>query len=159
MKQSSELPSLHRLIDESFAKRAWHGPNLRGSIRGLTAQQASWRPSPKRHNVWEIVVHCAYWKYVVRRRILREKKGSFPIEGSNWFRRPERKTEAAWKRDIQLLEDMHKLMVEAIEELKPADLKKKIWGSWSGHSTIAGIAMHDVYHAGQIQLLKRMLRQ
>ena len=159
MKQRSELLSLLQLIGESFSKRAWHGPNLRGSIRGLSAQQAAWRPSPKRHNVWEIVVHCAYWKYVVRRRILREKRGSFPVEGSNWFRRPEHKSEAAWKRDIQLLEDMHKLMVEAIEELKPTDLKKKAWGSWSAHSTIAGIAMHDVYHAGQIQLLKRMMKQ
>jgi hypothetical protein len=159
MKQNTELRSLLQTIDECFAKRAWHGPNLRGSIRGLSAQQAAWRPSPKRHNIWEIVVHCAYWKYVVRRRLLGEKKGSFPLIGSNWFQRPQNKSEAAWKRDIQLLEDMHELMVEAIEDLKPADLKKKVWKSWSAHSTIAGIAMHDVYHAGQIQLLKRLVKQ
>ncbi|MEK6565344.1 MAG: DinB family protein [Bacteroidota bacterium] len=159
MKQNTELRSLLQTIDECFAKRAWHGPNLRGSIRGLSARQAAWRPSPKRHNIWEIVVHCAYWKYVVRRRILGEKRGSFPLEGSNWFRRPENKSEVAWRRDIQLLEDMHELMVEAIEDLKPADLKKKVWKSWSTHSTIAGIAMHDVYHAGQIQLLKRLVKQ
>ena len=158
MKQSSELISLLRLIDESFAKRAWHGPNLRGSIRGLSARQAAWRPSPKRHNIWEIVVHCAYWKYIVRRRILREKKGSFPLKGSNWFHRPEMKPEASWKKDIQLLEGMHKLLVKAIEGLKPGDMKKR-WVSWSADSTVAGIAMHDVYHAGQIQLLKRMMKQ
>lgn len=159
MKKNSELRTLLRTIDESFSKRAWHGPNLRGSIRGLSARQAAWRPSTKRHNIWEIVVHCAYWKYVVRRRLLGGKKGSFPLIGSNWFRRPEHESEVAWKRDIQLLEDMHALLVEAIEDLKPADLKKKIWKTWSTHSTIAGIAMHDVYHAGQIQLLKRLVKQ
>ena len=64
-----------QLIDEAYKNRAWHGTNLRGSIRGLSAQQAAWRPAPTRHNIWEIVVHTAYWKYVVRRRLLGEKKG------------------------------------------------------------------------------------
>ncbi len=57
------------LLDEAFDKKSWHGPNLRGSIRGVTAQQAAWRPGPDRHNIWELTLHAAYWKYVVRRRL------------------------------------------------------------------------------------------
>ena len=74
-KSNPQIKLLLSLIDEAYEKKTWHGPNLRGSIRGLTAKQASWRPSPKRHNIWEIVVHAAYWKYIVRRRLLGEKKG------------------------------------------------------------------------------------
>lgn len=147
------------MVDEGYASRAWHGPNLRGAIRGLNAKQASWRPSKKRHNIWEIVVHCAYWKYIVRRRILGEKKGSFPLKGSNWFHRPEEVTEPSWKRDRKLLADMHSSLAEAITGLEDSDLQKKPKGSiWSIRSTVYGIAMHDVYHAGQIQLLKRMMK-
>lgn len=79
---------LLELLDEAFEKRSWHGPNLRGVLRGVTAEQAAWRAAPGRHNIWELTVHAAYWKYAVRRRLLGEKRGSFALEGSNWIERP-----------------------------------------------------------------------
>jgi hypothetical protein len=157
--RNSELNLLLHIIDEGYARKTWHGPNLRGAIKGLTAQEAAWRPSAGRHNIWEIVVHCAYWKYIVRRRILAEKKSSFPLKGSNWFLRPSHKSESAWKEDLKLLDAMHVLMVEAIAGLTTSNLSRKPKGSeWSIRATVYGIAMHDVYHAGQIQLLKRLMR-
>jgi|SRR5450759_2483133 uncharacterized damage-inducible protein DinB len=152
-----EVLQLLQIINESYDQRAWHGTNLRGSIRGLAAEQASWRPSPARHNIWEVVVHCAYWKYIVRRRILGGKKGSFPLKGSNWFKRPVDQTDAAWRADIHLLEETHQTLRDAIAGLKSSDLKKKPFGSkWTNLQIISGIASHDLYHAGQIQLLKRL---
>ena len=155
---SSELHTYLTLLSEGYSKKTWHGPNLRGSIRGLAAEEAAWRSSADRHNIWEIVVHCAYWKYAVRRRILGEKRGSFPLKGSNWFKRPDLLSEEAWRQDVRLLHDMHELMVEVIAELRQSDLDKIPPGSKvSNRSIISGITMHDVYHAGQIQLLKRMM--
>lgn len=105
---SPSIQLLLTLIEQSYNKKSWHGTNLRGSIRGLTAREALWRPSSSRHNIWEIVVHCAYWKYVVRRRILGEKRGSFPLKGTNWFRRSGRLTDYHWRNDIQLMEQCHR---------------------------------------------------
>lgn len=157
---SSQIALLLTLIDESFQKKAWHGPNLRGSIRGISAKAAARRPSPKRHNIWEIVVHCAYWKYIVRRRILDLQKGSFACKGSNWFRRPETLDENSWRKDIALLEKEHRAMRAAIASLKDSALSTIPRGSKvSNRAIISGIASHDVYHAGQIQLLKRLLRR
>jgi hypothetical protein len=154
-----EISLLLRIVHEAYEKQAWHGPNLRGSIRGLDVPKATWRPAPGRHNIWEIVVHAAYWKYIVRRRLLGEKKGSFPLKGSNWFVRPATMTSVAWRSDIALLEDMHRKMREAIAGLAPGDLEKIPPGSKvSNTAIISGIAAHDVYHAGQIQLLKRLYR-
>src|SRR2546428_8378576 len=76
---------LFRILDDAYERKAWHGTNLRGSLRGVTAQEALWRPGPGRHNIWELAVHCAYWKYTVRRRLTGEKRGSFPRRGSNWL--------------------------------------------------------------------------
>jgi hypothetical protein len=70
-----EIELLLRIIDEGYNKKAWHGPNLRGAIKRVEFAQAAWRPAPERHNVWEHVVHAAYWKYIVRRRLRGEKKG------------------------------------------------------------------------------------
>src|SRR5262245_15169856 len=69
---------LLRMLDEAYKTRTWHGPNLRQSLRGISARQAAWRPGPRRHNIWEETLHAAYWKYVVRRRITGEKRGAFP---------------------------------------------------------------------------------
>lgn len=155
----SNIDCLLALIDEAFEKKAWHGPNLRGSIRGVTARQAAWRSSDERHNIWEIVLHAAYWKYIVRRRLLGEKRGSFPVKGSNWFVRPVALTEPAWRDDIHLLDDQHRKLRAAIVGLDPRQVNRTPPGSKiSNLRLIYGVASHDVYHSAQIQLLKRLMK-
>jgi hypothetical protein len=145
------------IIDQAYDQRSWHGTNLRGAIRGLPAARAAWRPAPSRHNIWEIVVHAAYWKYAVWRRFSGAGRGSFPIKGSNWFRRPVEKTEAAWRADVALLEQMHRHLREALGRLSDGELGRTPAGSTvSNFALICGIAAHDLYHAGQIQLLKKL---
>ena len=145
------------LIDEAFEKKAWHGPNLRGTIRGLSAADAAWRPGPGRHSIQELVAHAAYWKYAVRRRLSGDKRGSFTLPGSNWFPRPDRADEAAWRADVRLLGTEHRLLRAVVAGLRDRDLDRAA----AGHRTtvrvlVRGIAAHDLYHAGQISLLKRL---
>ena len=147
------------LVDQAYNRQSWHGTNLRGSLRGVTPKQAAWRPARGRHNIWEEVVHAAYWKYVVRRRLTNETRASFPLEGSNWFARPDTADQAAWKKDIALLEASHRALREVVADLSEASLKPARGGKRNGKAwLVAGIAAHDLYHAGQIQLLKRLQR-
>jgi hypothetical protein len=74
---------LLEVVDQAFDRRAWHGTGLWGSVRGLTPRDARWRPSPGRHCIWELVLHAAYWKYIVRRRLERDPDLEFPRAGSN----------------------------------------------------------------------------
>jgi hypothetical protein len=157
--KASEIPFLLKMLEEGFFKKAWHGPNLRGSLRGVTPEEAAWRPSPPRHNIWEIAVHAAYWKYVVRRRLLGEKRGSFPLRGSNWFVRPIETSEKAWREDLALLDEAHRKLCQVVAVMKNRDLNYAPSASKIDNRTlISGIASHDIYHAGQIQLLKRLRR-
>jgi hypothetical protein len=151
------LEQLLAIIDQAYDHTSWHGTNLRGSIRRVSLEQAAWRPNPKRHNIWETVVHAAYWKYAVTRRFTGGARGSFPLKGSNWFKRPQDKTEKAWKDDIALLDQMHRELRESVARLSARDLGvtppgKKV----SNFAVLSGIAAHDLYHAGQIQLLKKL---
>ncbi len=153
----AELCLLLQLVDEAYERKAWHGPNLRGALRGIGAAQAAWRPATGRHNIWEIAVHAAYWKYTVWRRLTGEKRGSFPRRGSNWFERPAGLSSADWKADLTLLADVHRAMRSAVAALAPEALHATPRGAKVSPATlIRGIAMHDVYHAGQVQLLKRL---
>jgi hypothetical protein len=149
------MAHLLAIIDQAYNRRSWHGTNLRGSIRQVSARQAAWRPGRTRHNIWELVVHAAYWKYAVWRRLKGERRGSFPLKGSNWFARPGG-SEAAWRADIALLDRTHSALREAIADLQPRDLEPAPGGAASTFALVTGIAAHDLYHAGQIQLLKRL---
>ena len=146
------------LLADAYDKKAWHGPNLRGSLRGMTAQEAAWQPAPGRHSVWELAVHAAYWKYAVRRLLTGLKRGSFPFAGSNWFPRPAGDpSDQAFKADLAVLAQQHRLLVRAVSQLRRSDLEKKPSGSkYTRSRLIQGAAAHDLYHAGQIQLLKRL---
>ncbi len=154
---SVEIGLLLELIDQAYDDRAWHGTNLRGSVRGLSAERAAWRPAEGRHNIWEIVMHTAYWKYAVTRRLLNEKRGSFPVKGSNWFARPAAIAEAEWRKDVSLLEAVHRRFRGTVAELEPESLPlSTARKTYTNKAVIYGVASHDLYHAGQIQLLKRL---
>lgn len=153
------IPLLLELVDQAFDRRAWHGTALWGSIRGLTPRQALWRPGRERHNIWELVLHTAYWKYVVRRRLLRDAGLAFPRPGANWPRLPDRTDAAAWKRDVALLRAEHRALRAVIARFPAGRLRRKGWRStWTNVQHVYGIASHDLYHAGQIQLIKRLMR-
>jgi len=143
------------LLDEAYEKKTWHGPNLRQSIKGVTAKQAAWRPEPGRHNIWEVTLHAAYWKYAVRRRIESGKRGSFALKGSNFFARPEKGkwNEKAWGADKNLLKHEHQSLRKAAAKVLRSPRGAKLLRQ------LYGIAFHDVYHAGQIRLLRRLMKR
>lgn len=122
----------------------------------MTADLAAWRPAEGRHNIWEVVVHAAYWKYAVRRRLTGEKRGSFPLRGSNWWARPQEGSSAEWRRDVALLVAEHDRLRDVVEAFAEARLSVSAPGSpFTYAGLIRGAAAHDLYHAGQIQLIKR----
>jgi hypothetical protein len=141
------------LLDEGYSRKTWHGPNLRQSLKGVSAKQAAWRPAPGGHNIWELALHSAYWKYAVRRRIAGGKRGSFTLKGSNFFARPEKgkSIESAWRADLALLEREHQALESAIRRVLKTPRAKNLLPA------LYGVAFHDVYHAGQIRLLRRLM--
>ncbi len=157
---SPEITQLIAILDQAYNKTSWHGTNLRGSLRRVTPAQAAWRPSPQRHNIWEIVVHAAYWKYAAARRFTGGARGSFPHKGSNWFLRPVEShipVDQSWKADVDLLDAMHDGLRDAVMRLSAKDLYRTPPGKKvNNFALLSGAAAHDVYHAGQIQLLKRL---
>jgi DinB superfamily len=140
------------LFDEGYSKKTWHGPNLKQSLKGVSAKQAAWRPGPGCHNIWELALHAAYWKYAVRRRLQGGRPGSFVLKGSNFFARPEKgkATEAAWRADLEILANEHRELEKTIRAvLKTSQARERL-------PMLYGVAFHDVYHAGQIRLLRRL---
>jgi DinB superfamily len=149
---------LLEVMDQAFDQKSWHGTTLRGSLRGLTSAEARWRPGAGRHNIWELALHTAYWKYAVRRRLAGDAVGSFERKPSNWPAIPDRPDKRAWKRDIAFLDEEHRKLRAVVAGLRPVELKRRSpRGVWTYAQEIHGVAAHDLYHTGQIQLIKRLL--
>ena len=151
------IDSLLLLIHQGWGPQAWHGTALKGAVRGILITDALWRPAPGRHNIWELVLHMAYWKYAVTRRLDGAPQGSFPRKGSNWLTVDD-PSERAWKSDIALLHEQHARLVEAVETFPAERLDLREKRKWSYAEEIAGIAAHDLYHTGQLQLIKKLAR-
>jgi hypothetical protein len=150
---------LLEVMDQAFDRKGWHGTTLRGALRGVTPAEALWRPAAGRHNIWELTLHAAYWKYAVRRRLADAAIGSFDRKPSNWPAIPDPADSRAWKRDVAFLDAEHRKLREVVSELTPAALRlRSPRGVWTYAEEIHGVAAHDLYHTGQIQLIKRLMR-
>ncbi len=151
------IATLLDVLDAAFARKGWHGPPLMATLRPLDPETALWRPGPGRHNIWEIALHTAYWKYIARRRIAGGAGGRFPRPGSNHPKLPARPDAGAWEEDLALIQNEHDLLREVVAALSPSRLDKPVGrAGWTAAATIHGVAAHDAYHAGQIRLIHRM---
>jgi uncharacterized damage-inducible protein DinB len=158
-KRNSDLHSfLTYTVDEAALQRAWHGTNFLGSILNVTAAEALKRPGKNRHNIWELTVHSAYWKYRIIQRIKRDKQLRFPFRGTNWFKSPAKLSNNEWSEIRKLAKTMHDKLKDTIYNMKESGLKAKN-GKRNVWDLIIAIALHDVYHTGQIQLIKRLIRK
>jgi hypothetical protein len=148
---------LLRQLHLAFDVRSWHGTNLMGSVRGLERELVAWRPQPGRHNIAELVVHTAYWKYRVYRLLSDAEPRSFELDGSDFFERSGVPTDSDWRSDVELLRTWHHRLAGAVERF-PAERLHDVPGrsKFSYSDVICGAASHDLYHAGQVQLIKRL---
>lgn len=140
--------------------QAWHGgPTPSGALRGVTAAQARWKPGRGRHSIWELVLHIAYWNYAVRRH-LEPVTTRFARTPANWPSLPDRADERAWAADRALLADEHTRLVRAVRKFPRARWNRvpPEGKRWRFGEMIVGVVAHDVYHTGQIQLIKRLWR-
>jgi hypothetical protein len=155
---SQPLGLLARAIQPASGQ-GWHGgPTPVGALRGVDAMQARWAPAAGRKTIWGLTLHVAYWKYAVRRLIEGGERGGFPRRPSNWPSLPERPDDRSWAEDVALLREEHVRLTEAVSGLDPMVLDRRPPSSrrWTYGELVVGIAMHDAYHTGQIQLLKRL---
>ena len=152
---------LLQVLEQAFTAKGWQGATLGQAVRGLSPRQALWRPGPGRHNIWELVLHTAYWKHVVRQRVSGGdgETTRFPRSPRNYPELPTRRDLAAWQADVALMKREHTLMLAVVRRLSPVRLQARIGESrWGVAEQIHGIAAHDLYHTGQIQLLRALQR-
>lgn len=158
--KDKRIESVLELIDPPKGFRPWHGgPTLMGCLRGIDAKEAAWKPAPDRHSIWELVLHIAYWKYRVKVRLNPEMEKGFPRTPADW---PvvDDPTEKQWKEDKAFIKKEHEQLIKELNAFPIDRLDEQLSSDkdWTYRQLIEGIAAHDTYHIGQIQLMKRLYK-
>ncbi len=154
---TTETHRINSQLKRAQEGQAWHGPSLRELLGGVTAKQAAAKPIPNAHSIWELVNHIIAWEQIARRRLEGEGKMAIPDEVN--FPPVTDASEAAWQATLQSLETSHRSLRDAIEKIGDAELEKIAPGaSYSIYVLLHGVIQHDLYHAGQIAILKKAMR-
>jgi hypothetical protein len=138
-----------RILREGYGDGAWHGPDLKAALADVTADAAFRRPAPGRHNIAEIAMHHAYCVRGVRAKLTGVEAEPFVLEGDDWFALDDASA-MSWPKVLEVVRREQERLAQVVAGLPSSSTEG------AGVDLILGITCHAVYHAGQIQLIKRL---
>jgi uncharacterized damage-inducible protein DinB len=154
---SSETTRIADQLRHAFYGEAWHGPALLELLEDVDAETAAAKPLPNVHSIWELVLHIAVWDDAACRRLAGEKWQ--PTGTANFPLVPEPATSAAWRKSVADVKRTHDRLVKTVAALAESRLRERVPGKrYDFYHLLHGVAQHELYHAGQIAILKKAQR-
>ena len=161
------MPETKRIADQlkrAYEGQAWHGPSLLEALSDVTAAQARAQPVPNAHSIWQLVLHIAAWMDAVRERI--ENGPVAAPDDGDW---PEivDTSESGWQATLAVLAQRQQALLNVLETLTDEQLKRRLGkendpltaSGYSAYYNLHGVIQHNLYHTGQIVLLKKLLQE
>lgn len=152
----SQTALLADQIRRAFEGEAWHGDSVLEILKGITAEQAAARPLKNAHSIWEIVGHIAAWDGAV---LTRTGGQAATVSDKDNFPAVKDASEAAWRRTVEHLAQVHAELVKAVANFPDSRLQEQVPGKrepyYNYYYMFSGIVQHELYHAGQIAILKK----
>ena len=153
----SEAARIADQLRRAFSGDAWHGDSVFEILEGVTAAQAAARPIARPHTIWELVLHIAAWDDAV---LLRLGGAAATLSDAQNFPSVTDTSEAAWRTALAHVRRVHEALIAAVAVLPDSRLDEIVPGKEGAHYTfyymLHGVVQHELYHAGQIALLKKM---
>src|SRR5437588_9443634 len=150
----TEIERILNQLKRAYEGNAWPGLSVREALEGVTAEQATKRPLANAHSIWELAHHIAVWENAVRGRLEGDRAQIALASPEDWQPVGDQ-SEAAWERAKAALDRGERELCDAIARVSDSRLDEPILeGMSTVYVTLHGIVQHDLYHAGQISMLK-----
>ena len=147
--------TFNRILDEGYGPGAWYGSDLRTAVTDVTADAAFKRPAKDRHNIAEIAMHQAYWAGQIAAKLTGGEAEPFPLEGEDWFELSN-ESRLSWKEITATLEASQQRLSQAVAGIASGARTSPL-GEAERFDLVVGITGHAAYHAGQVQLIKKLI--
>ena len=152
----TEAARIAQQLENAFDGGAWHGPAVLELLADVDAKAAAARRLPGAHSIWELVLHVAAWDDAVNRRIVLRK--ALQLKMRQNFPPVTDKSPAAWKKALAKVKKTHSDLLQTVRALSDDRLRERVPGKrYDIAFMLHGVAQHELYHAGQIALLKKSL--
>ncbi len=149
----SEIARIADQLHRAFYGEAWHGPSVLELLRQVSAERAAAHPLPSAHSVWEVVNHITAWKRAIPVRL---RGTAIELSGEQDWPPVSDASAAAWERALRELETAHAELEAAVRLLPDSRLTDPVAGrDYDVYFMLHGLVQHDLYHAGQIAVLKK----
>jgi DinB family protein len=142
---------LARILEEGYGPGAWHGADFKAALGDVSPKLAFWRPSSGRHTIAEIALHHAYYVRDVRARLSGQEPGPFVLDGQDWFA-VSGASDIEWPAILETVAREQRALVDTVGSASALDVAERL-------DLVLGITCHAVYHAGQVQLLKKLAEE
>ncbi|MBL8187148.1 MAG: DinB family protein [Acidobacteria bacterium] len=153
----NETHRINSQLKRAYQGPAWHGPSLGELLDGVTAEQAAAHPIPGAHSIWELVNHIIAWEQISQQR-LEGKAMKHPADDVN-FPPVNDTSEAAWQKTLEQLAASNQSLRDAVKQFDDSRLDDLVpEANYSNYFMLHGVIQHDLYHAGQIALLKKAVQ-
>jgi len=150
---NSEASGIADQLRRAFDGDAWHGPSLMELLEDVDASTAAARPLKNVHSIWELLLHIAAWDEA---GLVRLSGKVCQLTGTKNFPLVPKPSEAAWKKAVEEAKRTHDQLVESVAGLDDSRLRDRVPGKrYDFYHMLHGIAQHELYHAGQIAILKK----
>jgi len=147
--------TFNRILDEGYGPGAWYGSDLRAAVSEVSAEDAFKRPAKGRHNIAEVALHQAYWAGQIASKLTGQPAAPFPLDGEDWFELASEKT-LSWKNVAATLDAAQQRLSQVVSEVASGARTSPL-GEAERFDLVIGITGHAAYHAGQIQLIKKLV--
>ena len=153
----TEIERIRDQLQRAFDGDAWHGPSVMQLLSDVTAQQAATRVFPGAHTIWELALHIGAWEGACLSRL---QGGRAELTDDEDWPAVMDTSENAWQQCKSTLVDGNAKLKNAVTSLDEQRLDQPILpGMPSVYRTVQGVVQHDLYHAGQIAILKKALKE
>jgi uncharacterized damage-inducible protein DinB len=150
----TETHRINSQLKRAYQGEAWHGPSLSELLDGVTAEQAAARPIAGAHSIWELVNHIIAWEQISKRRLEGDAMKNPPDEVN--FPPVNDTSESAWQKTLEQLAASNQSLRNAVKQFDDSRLDDLVpEAGYSNYFMLHGVIQHDLYHAGQIALLKK----
>ena len=154
---SSEVERLEAQLRQSFEGPAWHGPSVLETLADVTPEAAAAHPLPGAHSIWELVLHLAGTYRLVLRRL--EGNDAPLTQAEDWPPVPV-DTASNWDDAVGSLRKLNQQLRDAVLSFSAERLDQPLASEpYTAHTQFIGVTQHDLYHAGQVALLRKALRE
>ena len=147
--------TFNRILDEGYGPGAWYGSDLHAAVGDATPATAFKRPAKTRHNIAEVALHHAYWAGQIAGKLTGETAAAFPLDGEDWFELAD-ESRLSWKEIVATLDAAQQRLSQAVSEIASGARISPL-GEAERFDLVVGITGHAAYHAGQIQLIKKLV--